>query len=272
MPNDIQRLRLPFQQQIAFFRRKLNLPSERWDDIEKAAHDRAFIVAGAQDADLLNDLRQAVDAAIADGDTLAEFRKKFRDIVQTRGWHNWTGEGSQAGEAWRTKVIYQTNIASSYAAGRWSQLTDPKLAAVRPFWRYVHNDSVMHPRPQHKAWGDAGLTLPAEHPFWQTHYPPNGWGCRCRVKAVRAPAKDDATEPPAGWNERNAKGLLPGIDRGWDYAPGASVGKELQDLAKAKAAQLPPSIGKDFLAEVSPKLGLPVFEAQATSKAAAKWA
>ncbi|WP_413879007.1 hypothetical protein [Candidatus Aalborgicola defluviihabitans] len=27
---------------------KLNLPTERWDDIKAAAHDRAFIVAGAQ--------------------------------------------------------------------------------------------------------------------------------------------------------------------------------------------------------------------------------
>ena len=38
----------PFAEQLDFFRQKLNLPSERWDDIQKAAHDRAFIVAGAR--------------------------------------------------------------------------------------------------------------------------------------------------------------------------------------------------------------------------------
>jgi len=39
-----------FQQQIDFFRAKLNLPTERWDDVKQSAHDRAFMVAGAQKA------------------------------------------------------------------------------------------------------------------------------------------------------------------------------------------------------------------------------
>ncbi len=40
----------PFTEQVAFFRKKINLPSERWDDIKKSAHDRGFIVAGATGA------------------------------------------------------------------------------------------------------------------------------------------------------------------------------------------------------------------------------
>ncbi|MDE2442099.1 MAG: head morphogenesis protein, partial [Betaproteobacteria bacterium] len=57
----------PFAEQLDFFRAKLNLPTDRWDDIQRAAHDRAFIVAGAGEADLLADLRAAVDKAIAEG-------------------------------------------------------------------------------------------------------------------------------------------------------------------------------------------------------------
>jgi hypothetical protein len=72
-----------------------------------------------------------------------------------------TGEGTKAGEAWRTKVIWATNLRSSYAAGRWSQLTDPDLLARRPYWKYVHSESVLHPRPQHLAWN--GLTLRHDH-------------------------------------------------------------------------------------------------------------
>ena len=49
---------LPFTEQISFFRNKLNLSTERWDDILHQAHDRAFIVAGAAKADLLDDLRR----------------------------------------------------------------------------------------------------------------------------------------------------------------------------------------------------------------------
>lgn len=236
-------LALPFAEAIAFFRAKLNLPTERWDDIWQDAHDRAFVVAGAMKADLLADLRTAVDKAIATGTTLETFRKDFARIVRERGWTGWTGEGSKAGTAWRTRVIYETNLRTSYAAGRWAQLTDPELLASRKYWRYIHNDSVLTPRPQHRAWGAARLTLPHDHPFWRTHFPPNGWGCRCRVTAVAAPKPGDATEPPDGWSTPDANGLLPGIDRGWAYAPGASVADELRQVLRNKAATLPPELG-----------------------------
>ena len=49
--------------QLAFFRQKLGLPTARWDDLMKSAHDRAFVVAGAMKADLLADLKRALDAA-----------------------------------------------------------------------------------------------------------------------------------------------------------------------------------------------------------------
>lgn len=33
-----------------------------------------------------------------------------------------------------------------------------------------------------------GVTLPIDDPFWDTNYPPNGWGCRCDVRQVAGPA------------------------------------------------------------------------------------
>jgi len=255
--NPLGRFDLPFREQIEFFRQKLNLPTERWDDIRHEQHDRAFVVAGAMKGDLLADLNRAVLRAIEQGTTLKSFRDDFRQIVFNRGWHGWTGEGSAAGEAWRTKVIYETNLRSSYAAGREAQLSDPGLQKLLPYRRYVHNDSVLHPRPQHMAWN--GLTLPHDHPFWQTHSPPNGWGCRCICTAVAAPKKGDPTAPPAGWDEPDPEtGRLPGIDKGWGYAPGASVRDELRALVESKAGKLPAPIAADFQSEVAAALADPV--------------
>jgi hypothetical protein len=244
----------PFSEQLDFFRQKLNLPSERWDDIQKAAHDRAFIVAGAMKADLVGDLREAVDKAIELGTGLEEFRRDFSKIVQKHGWTGWTGEGSAAGEAWRTRVIYQTNMATSYAAGRYRQLTDPDFVALFPFWRYVHNDSVMHPRPTHQHWGAIRLTLRHDHPFWQTHFPPNGWGCQCRVTPTDAPEEGDATEPPVGWADRNDLNQLPGIDSGFDYAPGASITKPLKEFIDEKLIRLDSPIGAAMFEAMQPML------------------
>lgn len=229
----------PFSEQLAFFKQKVNLPTRRWDDIRREEHDRAFIVAGAQGADLLADLNSAVRKSIEQGLGLKEFRKDFAAIVQKHGWTGWTGEGSEAGVAWRTKVIYQTNMATSYAAGRYSQLTDPDFLKLRPYWRYVHNDSVLHPRPLHQHWGNIKLTLLHDHPFWTTHFPPNGWGCMCHVTAIASPAAGDATEPPPGWDQRNDLGRLPGIDSGFDYTPGKSVAEELRAVVAGKVVKLP---------------------------------
>lgn len=232
-------LHQPFAEQVAFFRQKLNLPTEHWDDLRQAAHDRAFVVAQAMKADLLADLRAAVDKAIAQGTTLETFRRDFREIVKTHGWTGWTGEGTEGGEAWRTRVIFETNLRTSYAAGRWQQLHDPALLAVRPYWRYVHSDLVRNARPLHKHWGDTRLTLPHDHPFWLTHYPPNGWGCRCRVVPVRAPAEGDATEPPAGWDAVADGSKAPaGIDEGWAYAPGASWFPDLDKYPAQTAREM----------------------------------
>ena len=72
---------------------------------------------------------------------------------------------SAAGKAWRTRVVYSTNMSTSYAAGRWQQLNAPEFAD-RPYWRYVHSDLPANPRPQHQAWH--GLVLhrtPSLRPF-----------------------------------------------------------------------------------------------------------
>ena len=253
----------PFAEQLDFFRRKLDLPSARWDDIKRQAHDRAFIVAGVGKADLLADLHDAVDKAINEGRGLEQFRKDFRDIVQKHGWTGWTGEGTKAGEAWRTKVIYQTNMSTSYAAGRYRQMTDPAYLKLRPDWRYVHSDSVMHPRPLHLAWN--GLVLAHDHPFWKTHFPPNGWGCQCRAVPVDRAGSGDRTSPPAWWDQVDAKtGAQLGIDRGFDYAPGANVDTPLAQMVQDKLINYPAAIAKALAADVGGLVNLALGAAKFT--------
>ena len=245
----------PWAAQLTFFRNKLNLSTEQYDDIIKSAHDRAFIVAGAAKADLLADLRAAVDSTMASGGGLNEFKQKFKAVVAKNGWTGWTGEGSAAGEAWRAKVIYQTNMAGSYAAGRWQQMNEPEFAALRPYWKYVHADGQLYPRPLHLAWD--GITLPKDHAFWKTHFAANGWGCRCEIHPVAAPAQGAPTQPPAGWDTVDPKtGAPPGIDKGFDYAPGANAATPLQAIIDQKLIKLDAPIGAAMAKELAPALAM----------------
>ncbi|MCX8501228.1 MAG: phage minor head protein [Alphaproteobacteria bacterium] len=231
------------KEQSDFLRNKIALPSERRDSIDKSAHDRGFIVAGAKKADLLQDLHNKVDKYVREGSSWQNFKRDFKQIVTDHGWHSWTGEGTTAGENWRTRIILETNIRSSYAAGRWQQ--QQAVKSELPEWEYIHNDGVLHPRPQHKQWGDSHLCLPADHEFWKTHYPPNGWRRRCRVRARFKAAAGSATTPPEGWDRKDPKtGEPPGIDKGWGYAPGSNTNQSLEDAVAKKLIKYEPAIRK----------------------------
>ncbi len=252
--------KLPFQEQIDFFNQKLALPSAHYDDILKSAHDRAFIVAGAAKADLLADLHGAVKQAVNEGKTLDWFRGQFDSIVKKHGWTGWTGEGTEAGVAWRTRVIYQTNLSTSYAAGRWAQLNDPDLLSVRPYWKYIHNDSVAHPRALHQSWN--GVVLKHDDPWWATHFCPNGWGCRCRIMAVRAKEFKGKAAPNDGtYNFTDRNGVVhtipKGIDYGFDYAMGQSNAVKTLAIQQNKLENLPFQLAKS---NVNDLLASPIFK------------
>jgi uncharacterized protein with gpF-like domain len=169
MTQSAKYMNLPFDEAISFFRQKVNLPTQTWKDLWQGMHSRAFVVAGAMKDELLSDLRSAVDKGISKGTTLAEFRKDFDGIVQKSGWDY---KGSRG---WRTATIFNTNLSTAYSAGHWKQMTDPDVLQARPYLRYVAS-SAREPRAEHMAWYN--VVLPADDPWWQTHTPPKGWGCK----------------------------------------------------------------------------------------------
>lgn len=219
-----------FQEALDYFRQKVNLPTQAWTDLWEGMHARAFVVAGATKAELLADFRAAIEKAIAKGTTLAEFRKDFDRIVASHGW------SYKGGRGWRSAVIYNTNLRMARAAGRWAQIL--RLKDVRPYLRY---SAVMdgRTRPQHRAWH--GTILRWDDAWWQTHYPPNGWNCRCNVEQLSAADlqrhgwKTTRRPPPVAWEERTLSGggtvkVPAGIDPGFAYNVGrADKGDPLQD-------------------------------------------
>lgn len=254
-------LGVPFPEQVAALRLRLGslVPTSRWDDIERQAHDSSFMVAGALKTDLLADIFRALDRAAVEGTGLETFRKDWKAIVEKHGWHGWTGEGTAKGEAWRTRVVFQTNMAVSRAAGRLAQLRDGNF----PFWVYLHGGS-REPRLQHLAWN--GIALPPDHPFWLTHYAPNGWGCSCRIRGARSAAGvrrlggDPDKRLPETWNMADPKTGAPvGIDKGWDYMPGGTVSQTIREMTKK-------AVNWDYNLSTAYMRGLPAAHVDAFSR------
>ena len=209
---------------IDFLRKKVDVPSAMWTDLWQQEHSAAFTVAGATSKALVRDFHDAVNKAIADGTTLEDFRKDFDRIVEDHGW-DYNG-----GRNWRSQIIFDTNMSTAYAAGRWQQIQQVKVQ--RPYLRYVHLEGQAHPRPEHASWHNT--VLPVDDPWWLTHYPPNGWNCHCTVQSLNERDLDrygltvSAQAPPVQMVEKGiwtATGprtvLVPeGIDPGFAYRPG----------------------------------------------------
>ena len=225
------------------------MPTARWDDIERDDHDTAFMVAGAQKADLLADLAASVDRAIVEGKSLEAFRKDFNAAVERHDWHGWTGEDAKGGRAWRTRTIYRTNASVSYAAGRLAQLKEGNFT-----WVYRHGGSV-EPRPEHLSWD--GVALPPTIRSGRRTIPERlGLQLLCGgcAHGRRRPSSggDPDKKLPDNWKALDPRTGAPiGIGKGWDYAPGASVAPIVQAAAE-KMRHWDYAIGKAFYADLPP--------------------
>lgn len=77
------------------------------------------------------------------------------------------------------KAEYELAVAGSQMASKWVGITGN--SKTLPLLRYstANDDRV---RTSHRSL--EGVVRPVNDPFWDTYYPPNGWGCRCDVEQL----------------------------------------------------------------------------------------
>lgn len=172
---------------VAYFRAKGQHIGWNWYETAADVHARSFTVAKAARVDVLTTIQTEVERAISQGVSLQEFIDTLSPRLKKLGW--WgkqvivdsagNAEEVQLGSPRRLALIYNVNTRVAYNVGRYAQLMNS--TDTHPFWQYV---AVMdsRTRPSHAALN--GLVFRYDDPFWKTHYPPNGWNCRCRVRAL----------------------------------------------------------------------------------------
>ncbi|MCX8962145.1 phage head morphogenesis protein [Erwinia psidii] len=186
---------------IRYFESKGYAIGFNWHDVEAAVHPVAFTVAGILKQDVLTDVRDALTKALTEGETLRQFEQRLTPVLMEKGW---LGRGLVADEDGvlqgkqltprRLKTIFQTNMQASYNAGRYEeQLAN---AEFRP---YLERIAILdtHTRPLHAALH--GFTARTDDPVWQFMYPPDGHGCRCRVRARSQADIDRSGQEVKSW-------------------------------------------------------------------------
>ena len=169
------------------------------------AHSRAFTVAKIARIDLLSDIQTSLSEAYKKGRGFGEWRDNIKPVLAKKGWLGYvTVERPKAGEtegagggnprsesglsppekskttiyvgSRRLKNIYNTNMRVAYAVGAYEEA----MNSDAQFLRYT---AVLDSKTRASHRALHGVILPKDHPFWDTHYPPNAWNCRCKARA-----------------------------------------------------------------------------------------
>ena len=221
---------------IAFWQSRAKLTSAQAKALGEGARSRAFYVTGLAEMDMVNLVHGGIAEALENGETLAGFKKRIAEVMEREGW---TGH--------RVETIVRTNMQTAYSAGRYAK--QQAVKELLPFWRYVTaGDSRV--RPSHAVLH--GKVFPADHPFWDGNYPPNGFNCHCAVQAlskgqvrrrglnVETEIHGDSmwTDPKTGMEYHVAR---PGADDGFRSNPGKDW------LAGLSPQEVPFDAGEDIV-------------------------
>jgi SPP1 gp7 family putative phage head morphogenesis protein len=243
---------------IEFFRSKgLAPPSARfdWRDVWLEEHARSFVVAKATQDDVLQLIRGRLDEALANGTTQAEFIRDMQKELTAAGW--WgksiqrdpqTGELKevQLGSRHRLRTIFDTNMRTAHAAGRWARIQRTKAAFPYLEYRQIDRPTA---RDAHKPFD--GIIRPVDDPIWLIIFPPNGWFCGCDVRQMNdrmlrregkevSPAVDLQSAPFTNPRTGETSDLPVGIDPGFSSNPGAAF-LDIRDRHEASRLDLPAS-------------------------------
>jgi len=272
LPGNIRPQLLPAKEAVDYLAaRGLNLTeSFNWQDVWQEEHAAQFTVSRLTRADLLAAVHEQLMRAVQDGISLQEFSDNLEPQLQAAGWWGTvdqvdpsTGETvSTTFDASRLKLIYDVNLSQSYAAGLWNRVERNKTTLPFIYYRTMRDERV---RASHRVWD--GVALPVDDPFWDTHYPPNGWRCRCtaygidekglqQMEGAGLPVKLDA--PQVQWidyvNKRTGEITRTpiGIDPGFAYNPGkqAARASNLLDVAASKIESIPAPIASETVQDL----------------------
>lgn len=241
--------RLPFPELLAYLEGKTNLDTDSWRDGMGVVQDAAFTVARAK-GQLLQEIREALDRAVNDGQGVDQFVQVF-DAIASRWSAAWPLKGSTG---WRGQLIYEQNLRQAYAAGRYRQMTEPEVLKRRPYWEWRHGGSFA-PRPAHLAM-DGRIFAADSFPM-----PPWGFGCQCQVFSLSKRDVGEDFEPeeyrqsdPVDWidpatGQTRQVYLTP--DPGFENSPGSSSASRRQEVLSAALEQMDPRIAEQVVQEIA---------------------
>lgn len=176
-----------------------------WQETHALAHARSFTIAKMTALDMLSATKKAIEQAMTDGTGYKGFETTIKPYLIQQGW--WgeslaknpkTAQFEQVrlGSNRRLKTIYHTNRRTAIMTAKYERMKE--AVTTHPYWQY---SAILdkRTRPSHSA--RHGVVYAHDDLFWSHSYPPNGFGCRCTVKAI---TKNQAEKVGIGKSDNDA--------------------------------------------------------------------
>lgn len=199
-----------FEEALAWFRRRIpTLTAKKYSQMTARARNQAFKVAGVTNMDVLQDVFDALEKAIANGETLHDFRNRIGTKIATEWGHP---------DSPRVETIFRTNVQLAYSGGRERVFQDDDVRSAFPFAMY---SAVMDSRTSPICRPLNGTILPVTHPWWNSHTPPLHFRCRATKVPLTAKQagrfgtieKPPRVSPQAGFGGDPLAGWKPDLSR-----------------------------------------------------------
>lgn len=179
----------PHEEAIALLRGKPAFARAAFDKLLPELRARAITISGVESLKTIQRVQDEI-ATLPAGEDWETAKGRIVELLADD-----LGDGAEQ----RATLLLRTHAFQAYQAAIWDTgMADPDTT----HWQYLATEDD-HVRDSHLALN--GIVLPKDDPFWQDHFPPWDWGCRCRVRPMNPDMVDleraaDETRPPEGRN------------------------------------------------------------------------
>ncbi len=176
------------EEAVEYLEQKKLFTGYSYEDVWAEEHAVAFTVAKCMQMDVLGEIQGKLVDALKTGTGLKQFTHELEPYLKSKGW--WgkkqmrdpkTGQISevQLGSSKRLAMIWQVNMRSAYNAGIWEKA---QASSSHPYLMWQVGLVKNKHRDEHLQWN--GTVLPKDDPWWESHIPPCGYGCKCRIVPI----------------------------------------------------------------------------------------
>ena len=200
-------LAMPFEEAVNFFFNRRLISEAEFDELRDRYRQGGFIARRLASERLQEVARDSIERLLAQEMTIPEVVQAIRDAERDEI----VGLGISPASHNYLDTVIRTGVATAYGHGRWRQMNDPQVVALRPYARYVSAGDGRVRDSHRELHGKVFRVGTDEHSYYA---PPLGFRCRCQY----------TTLSERQFQQRGyvlTQGRIAGVDpdKGWEGTP-----------------------------------------------------